>query len=801
MTFLASLNPQQREAVTHTEGPLLLLAGAGSGKTRVVVSRIAYLILEKGVAPESILGVTFTNKAAGEMRERVRCLLDEHGLSGGAMPSVSTFHSFCVRLLRRFGAPLAELRPGFATNFLVFDESDQAAVVKAACREIGSDAEGIKPKTVLGAISRAKNQNRPGTELHGKDQAESVVLNRIYQSYRKALLEANALDFDDLLLEAACLLESFDDIREALQARYRYLLVDEFQDTNRPQYEIMRLLSGRRPNVCVVGDEDQAIYSWRGADIGNILGFELDFPSAQVIRLEQNYRSTRSILKAATAVVERNKKRKGKRLWTDGPEGDRPVVFRASDGYAEARYVTREIGRLLDEDPEMRVGVLYRTNAQSRLFEEVLRQEGRDFLLVGGVAFYQRAEVKDLLAYLRVAVSPDDAVSLRRIVNVPARGIGKSTLERLHELASSEAISLRRAIEEAVDRGLLAARARTALDRFRQLMAELREQVRTDDLDSVLEWVFERTGYRNMLESDESAESRSRVENVKELIVAAREAVERGDSVEEFLDHAALVADSDGIDQAAPILLMTLHNAKGLEFPAVAMVGMEETLLPHARSLDAGEDAIEEERRLCYVGMTRARRHLWLTCAESRRQYGGGSAEPMLPSRFLGEIPEELVDDRSTSLPRDQSSHMFRTAGRWSDDTEPAPLARRSGLVATAGIETHDSVSAVAGFFKDRGIAVDLPARNSPPAAVRPPLRARRLPKSPSRHAPKLGQALKELRRQGPFARGTRVRHQKFGIGVVERREGEGPNAKLSVYFKNYGLKKLVAGYANLREV
>ena len=801
MTLLASLNSQQREAVKHTDGPLLILAGAGSGKTRVVVSRIAYLILEKGVAPESILGVTFTNKAAGEMRDRVRRLLDEHALSERAAPEVSTFHSFCLRLLRRYGRRLAEIRPGFATNFLIFDDSDQRAVVKAACREIGPQAEGLNPKAVLAKISRAKNRNRQATKLAGRDSAESWMLTRVFELYRDALLVANALDFDDLLLEAVRLLETFDDIRKALQDRYRYVLVDEFQDTNRPQYQIVRLLAGTHRNVCVVGDDDQAIYSWRGADIGNILGFESDFPSAKVIRFEQNYRSTRSILRSASALVERNKLRKGKRLWTDGPEGGRPVLFRVSDGHAEARCIAREIGRLLDEDPKVRVGVLYRTNAQSRLFEEALRQEGRDFLVVGGVAFYQRAEVKDLLAYLRAAVSPDDAVSLRRIVNVPARGIGKSTLDRLGEIAVAEGLSLWRAIGAAVDRRLLAARARTALDRFRQLMEELRDRVENDDAEAVLRWVFEETGYRRMLESDESAEARSRLENVRELVIAARETVEREGSLGDFLDHAALVADTDGIDQAAPILLMTLHNAKGLEFPAVAMVGMEEELLPHARSLAAGESAMEEERRLCYVGMTRARRHLLLSCAESRRQYGGTSPTRMLPSRFLNEIPGELLDDRSSRTWQHESRRGHSQFVRSDQGPESVQTPSRPNLVATAGIETHDSVAAVADFFRGKGISTEVPVASRPSGARRSAARAARVSPETQRDAPRLGQALRELRKQGPFARGTRVRHSKFGVGVVERRDGEGPNAKLSVYFSNYGMKRLVAGYADLQEL
>ncbi len=794
MTFLASLNSQQREAVMHGDGPLLVLAGAGSGKTRVIVSRIAHLIVERGIAAESVLAVTFTNKAAGEMRDRVFRLLAENGMAGARAPRVSTFHSFCVRLLRSHGAPLAALRKGFGTNFLIFDQSDQTAVVKEACKEVGVKERDLKPRNVLSAISRAKNRDLGTVTLRGRDSAETRALNDIFERYQAALLASNALDFDDLLLEALRTLRSFEDVRKALQDRYQHILVDEFQDTNRPQYEILRLLAGLRRNVCVVGDDDQAIYSWRGAVIDNILGFQADFPRTKVVRLEQNYRSTQAILDASSALVSRNLRREKKRLWTDGPAGDRPALYRAADGDSEARYVAREASRLLDTDSDMRVAILYRTNAQSRLFEEALRREGLEFLVVGGVAFYQRAEVKDLLAYLKAAVSPGDPVSLRRIVNVPARGIGKTTLSRLSQHASQNGISLWQAIEEAVDGNLLPQRACTSLRRFRALMEDLREELRTDDVESALGWVLEETGYRTMLDSEDSPESRARLENVRELVIAAREAGERGLSVAEFLDHAALVADSDGIDEAARILLMTLHSAKGLEFPAVIMPGMEETLLPHARSMRDGDDALEEERRLCYVGMTRARRHLLLTCALYRRQYASQEAEHMIPSRFLREIPTGLLEDLSAAKgPRGLESMASETGWK----SMGAPLGSRPGEpggVRTAGIQTHDSVSAVAGFFKTKGIEF-----SSAPGA--PPRRSAGRSGLPRREAPKLGQALKTLRKEGPLARGTRVRHRKFGIGVVESREGEGPTAKVSVYFRGYGLKKLVAGYANLQEL
>ena len=803
MSLLVSLNSRQREAVLHGEGPLLVIAGAGSGKTRVVVTRIAYLILEKGIAPESVLAVTFTNKAAEEMRERVVQLLGEHGMHGARKPLVSTFHSFCVRLLRQFGAPLAAVRKGFTPRFLILDARDQLAVVKTAYRDLGLNAKSIKPTAALHAISWAKNAGRKRIGSHNSPDPETLSLNRVYEAYQASLLESNALDFDDLLLEAVELLRLDPDIREVVRSRYRYLLVDEYQDTNRPQYELMRLLAEPRRNVCVVGDEDQAIYSWRGADIRNILGFESDFPSAKVVRLEQNYRSTRSILGAASAVIEHNDQRKGKRLWSAGPAGDLPVLYRALDGHEEARYVARAMDEILDRDPKARVGVLYRTNAQSRLIEEAFRREGREFVVVGGLAFYQRAEVKDLLAYMKAAVSPDDSVSLQRIINVPARGIGKATLQRLGDYASREGVSLWRAIEESVERRLLPRRARVALQAFRKLMLELRARLDIDDYASLLAWVYSRSGYRDMLEANSSEESEARIENIKELEVAASEASESGASLHEFLDYTALVSDSDGIDQLARVQLMTLHTAKGLEFPAVAIVGIEESLLPHRRSIGSRGDGMEEERRLFYVGMTRARRFLLLTCAGMRSLYGAGNAQPMRPSRFLGEIPPELLDDRSPAA-WGGTHDRGRAFSEVPERGAASPLASDRSAEPDNGaaqIATHDSVSAVADFFKQRGIQADIPARPASdatgvPAAAGAPIRSRsRMSK------PRLGQALKTLRRQGPFASGTRVRHKKFGIGVVRRREGEGPTAKLSVYFKNHGMKKLVAGYANLSEI
>ena len=800
MSLLASLNPQQREAVECTEGPVLLLAGAGSGKTRVVCARVAHLILDKGVSPDSILAVTFTNKAANEMRERVGKLLDSAGWLASRLPRVSTFHSFCVRLLRQYGAPLKEVRKGFDTNFSILDDSDQIKLVNDARREICPHA-GIKARSVLSAISLHKNGGRMG-ELGERGDIDAETVNRLYRAYENALLKANALDFDDLLLETVRLLTDYADVLGKVRDRFKYLLVDEYQDTNRVQYELVLLLAGAHRNVCVVGDEDQAIYSWRGADIGNILGFEKDFPEARVLRLEQNYRSTGHILEAASAVVKQNKARKGKRLWTNAPDGDRPIAHWLADAHEEARCIVHEVRRLLDEGPTTRVGILYRTNAQSRLIEEALRRAEIEFILVGGVTFYQRAEVKDMLAYVRAAAAPGDSVSLSRILNVPARGIGKSTLQRLTNLAADRDCSLWDALADAVDGRLLPARTSMSLARFRKLMDEIRQLLKTRGYPEVLEQLPDRTGYRQMLESQSTDEAVSRLENLQELSVAAEEADERGESLTEFLDHAALVSDSESIEMSARVLLLTLHNAKGLEFPAVVIAGMEEGLLPHQRSLGFVEDneqALEEERRLCYVGMTRAQRHLILTGARRRRLFVSSPDTPMSPSRFLQEIPSRLLHQPGASR---FDTGGFRGFAPRQAAPAPATLAQpQSDRPQSTPVQTHDSVAAIAGFFADRGIKAELPAGNGTNNATGQPARIGSAPAAPPPSAPKLGQALKTLRQQGEFPKGTRVRHKKFGVGVVQRREGDGAQAKLLIYFRNYGMKKLVAGYANLQEV
>src|SRR5579883_177980 len=641
MDFVAGLNPRQREAVEHAEGPLLVLAGAGSGKTRVITHRIAHLISAHRVPGWSILAVTFTNKAAGEMRSRVNSLIASEESEG---PTVATFHSFCVRVLRRDGAGLAELRHGFTPSFTIYDDDDQIAVLKSVYKELGLDEKFMQFRGAQSRISHAKSRkNTPEDMARAATDPITERLAAIYSRYEDRLRQANALDFDDLLLESVRLLAHDQATRERLQRRHEFLMVDEYQDTNRSQYELMRLLAGERANVAVVGDEDQSIYGWRGANIRNILDFERDFPGAKVIRLEQNYRSTKNILSAASAVVAHNTERIGKGLWTESGEGEKIVYYEAPDAENEALWIADTIETQLCRDPDSHAAVLYRTNAQSRQIEEALRRYGRRYSIVGGFSFYQRAEVKDALAYLKALVSPHDPVSLLRIINTPARGIGRATVEQIEQYALEQAISPWTAIERMLESKVFAGRAEAALAAFHRLMEELAERARTHSAGDTLRAVLEDTGYRTMLEAEGTPEAQARIANLDELLNAAADASERGESVREFLDHAALVSDADSVDERSPVSLLTMHNAKGLEFPIVFIAGMEEGLFPHNRSLMESEGAMEEERRLCYVAMTRARERLYLSRALYRRRYGGGQQELSLPSRFLKEIPANLM--------------------------------------------------------------------------------------------------------------------------------------------------------------
>jgi DNA helicase II / ATP-dependent DNA helicase PcrA len=791
MDFLRGLNQQQREAVAHTEGPLLILAGAGSGKTRAITHRIAHIIATKRAPGSAVLAVTFTNKAAGEMRERVSSLLESAQIQCDS--NVSTFHSFCVRLLRRDGDPLAALRQGFTRRFNIYDDEDQLGIVKAAYRNLGLDEkEFMQYRAALSRISHSKNHKLGPQDLYEKAvNRETEMLATVFEEYEKSLRAANALDFDDLLLEALRLLAHDQATREAWNRRLTYVMVDEYQDTNRTQYELMRLLAGPLENICVVGDEDQSIYSWRGADIRNILDFERDYPRACTMRLEQNYRSTKNILAAASAVVEHNQARKGKKLWTEAEAGPRLGLYAAYDAENEALFIADSIEKCFVSGAADRVAVLYRTHAQSRQIEEALRRYGRRYNIVGGFSYYQRAEIKDTIAYLKLAVSNSDAVSLLRIINTPARGIGNATVEQIERYAREHGLSLWDAIKQMIEGESLSPRAHSALVAFRNLIHDLSEAANSRPLDAMVRFILERTGYRRMLEQEGTPDAEARLENLDELLNAAREADERGDTIADFLDHAALVSDADAFDADSPVTLMTLHNAKGLEFPVVFMAGMEQGLFPHSRSLaSASEAMMEEERRLCYVGMTRAQKQLTLTWARYRRRYGGGEQERSTPSCFLNEIPPHLI---AAVGPEDAPGEIDLTAERY----EARHSARRNMYTG----KTYNSIENISQFFGERGIP--FPATQPGPRQPAAGAQSARQPAPPQAGAG-LGRApVKPLPAAPPPRKAPRtgmtVEHPKYGAGTVLRREGDGEDAKITVNFPRYGIKKLVARYAKLK--
>ncbi len=774
MDFLQGLNPQQREAVAQTEGPLLILAGAGSGKTRVITHRMARIVRDLRVPPSAVLAVTFTNKAAEEMRSRVVALLDSgDGGEYSSAPNVFTFHSFCVRMLRRDGEPLAGVRPGFKKNFTIYDDDDQLAIVKAAFRRVGLDENFMKYRAAVSAISAAKNKKETPQDFYKQSADPRMAkLAVIFDDYEKALRNANALDFDDLLLESVRLLRHDEATRQAYNRRLSYVMIDEYQDTNRTQYDLMRLLTEEHKNICVVGDEDQSIYSWRGADIRNILDFEHDYPNARVIRLEQNYRSTKCILDAAGAVVANNLERKGKTLWTDSGAGEKIGLYAGYDGENEALYIADTIDRLLARSPKDRVAVLYRTNSQSRQIEEALRRYGLKYLVVGGFSYYQRAEVKDAIAYLKLALAPEDSISLLRVVNTPARGIGKTTVEQIEQYALTHDLTLWSALERMIDDHQFPARAQSALIAFWKAVTEIAQVAAEKPLPEALKFILERTGYLQMLEQENTPESQARVENLKELVNAAAEAAERGEDVTEFLDHAALVADSDALDNGAQISLMTLHNAKGLEFPIVFLAGLEEGLFPHSRSIDSPA-MLEEERRLCYVGMTRAEKRLFLTWARARRRFGGGQQERSICSRFLAEIPKNLIEGHVEEAPPPAAQV---------DLTAEQHTVRQTVKKNTYTGKTYNSLENISQFFAEKGIKAGGPSY--PPRHV--------VPEGPKAPAP-------ASKPQPPRKTGTTVEHPKYGKGTIVRREGEGDDAKLTVSFPGYGLKKLIEKYAGLK--
>ncbi|MDT7547771.1 MAG: ATP-dependent helicase UvrD/PcrA [Actinomycetota bacterium] len=645
--LLEGLNPQQRAAVVHEGGPLLVVAGAGSGKTKVLTTRIAYLLAARGVQPGEVLAITFTNKAAGEMKERVAALV------GGRarMMWVSTFHSACVRILRAEAKKL-----GFTSTFSIYDQADAQRLMTLVCRDLDLDPKRFPARSMSNQVSDLKNELVDWETA--RDRAENVLQKQVaevYATYQARLREANALDFDDLIMTTVNLLQAFPDVAEHYRRRFRHVLVDEYQDTNHAQYTLVRLLStpvAELPaaELCVVGDADQSIYAFRGADIRNINDFEVDFPNAQVVLLEQNYRSTQTILSAANAVISRNPERKDKRLWTDSGDGEPIVGYVADNEHDEAAFVAGEVDRLLDEEgvKHSDVAVFYRTNAQSRVFEEVFVRVGLPYRVVGGVRFYERKEVRDALAYLRVLANPADTVSLRRILNTPRRGIGDRAEACIEAFASRERIGFAAAVRRCDEVPGMAARSAKAVTEFADLMDELRALVEGNMPPAeVLEAVLDRTGYLAELAASTDPQDESRVENLAELVGVAREFSERvpDGGVSEFMEQVSLVADADTVpgEGDGVVTLMTLHAAKGLEYPAVFLTGLEDGVFPHLRTL-GDERELQEERRLAYVGITRARQRLYLSRAHVRSAWGQTTYNP--PSRFLDEVPDALVDWR-----------------------------------------------------------------------------------------------------------------------------------------------------------
>jgi DNA helicase-2/ATP-dependent DNA helicase PcrA len=750
--LLDKLNSQQREAALATQGPVLVLAGAGTGKTRVITHRIANMIRE-GVPAQAILAVTFTNKAAAQMRDRVRVLLETSAANLGE-PWISTFHSFCVRLLRSEAS-----RVGLPRDFAIYDSDDQLAALKLALSSKDVDDSDEKPRALLSKISFMKNHGiSPAMAAAQAFDDASRNDARVYEAYERVLRRSGALDFDDLLLRAVEVLRDFPQARSAWQSRFKFIHVDEYQDTNRVQYELLRLLAGEKPNIFVVGDEDQSIYRWRGADVGNILRFSEDFPGATVLRIEQNYRSRQKILDAAAAVVANNSKRIGKKLTATRGPGVNLSFFEAVDARAEAAYVAQRVADLAaaaEDDKESHLAVIYRTNAQSRAMEEAFRARGMRYRLLGGFSFYQRAEVKDALAYVRLALFPEDDVAFLRVLNTPPRGIGKVTVEALRSAARLRNGSLWDALGTMVESG--EARGLSTLKGFRDLIVDLREKQSTLPPAQFVAAVLSLTGYLDMLQQRDTAEDTARTENLKELVNAVSEAAERGETIEDFLDRAALVSDSDEFDERAVVTLLTLHTAKGLEFDHVFLTGLEEGIFPHSRSLKEPEE-LEEERRLCYVGMTRAKETLTLTRAVYRRMYGSERLQASAPSRFLQEIPGDLVDTVQGSL-----SDAGETR-RYENDFEyahvPEAFLRRARGAASSNTPSR-------------------PARREP---------ASRAPRIP--HARGAG--------GGNPLIGRLVSHPTYGTGTIVMVEGGDEDRKLTVSFRNHGTKKLMERFANL---
>ena len=780
----------------------MILAGAGSGKTRVITVRIAYLIAEKHVPPHNILAVTFTNKAAAEMRARVTELLKGERLQSA--PFISTFHSLCVRILRQDIDKLAE---GFTRSFTIYDTDDSLKVIKASIKDIGFDEKRLAPRYVLSAISSAKNRgddaDRFASSVEYTDEKRAAIA-RVFKLYVERLHNANALDFDDLLIKTVHLLSHSKEVRDKYNDRFKYILVDEYQDTNPLQFSLIQYLTEKQKNICVVGDDAQSIYGFRQADIRNILDFETHFPAAKVILLEQNYRSTQTILDAADAIIEHNINQKKKKLWTANPGGDKIFYYQAFDGDGEARFVASKVGEHQRKRPNEKVAILYRTNAQSRLFEEALRRLRIDYNIVGGFSFYERAEVKDAIAYLKLILNPQDDIALMRIINTPPRGLGKTSLDELQFRAKDLGVSVWEAISILTDRAYagqvnLTPRAKEALKGFKRvlerLQTKLSDAAQTDrPVSEVVIAAIEDTGYGDLLRSENSDEAEGRLENLEELINAAADYdKEEGSDLRDFIDHAALTSDTDKYDRNALVTMMTVHSAKGLEFPVVFLAGLEDGIFPHSRSVNDQKE-LEEERRLAYVAITRAEKILYVTHAMRRRAYGEEIAAE--PSQFLNEMPLEMIEDLShgsswLSFARGSGvqSNKYAAAALRGQTEPPKPKNVYTG-------KTYNSADAIAEFFNKLGS--EPPSRKDAESEPKKKLSGYEKLRAASSQDKNPQSAI-----QNPqsFVPGAHVQHAKYGRGLVLRSEGSGDNVKLTISFPGFGQKKLIEKYANLEKV
>ena len=801
--LLTGLNPQQRKPGETTEGALRILAGAGSGKTRVITVRIAHLIAAEGIAPHNILAVTFTNKAAAEMRERIRKLLQGAGLQSA--PLISTFHSLCVRILRQ---DIEQMEEGFTRSFTIYDTDDSLKVIKACVKDIGLDEKQLAARQVLSAISSSKNRGEDfemyASSIQYTDDKKNAI-SRVFKLYEERLRNSNALDFDDLMIKTVKLLRQNEAVRGKYNDKFKYILVDEYQDTNALQFALIQYLTQKQQNICVVGDESQSIYKFRGADIGNILSFEQHYPNAQTILLEQNYRSTQTILDVADAIIENNSERRKKKLWTENQQGERIKYFQALDGDYEARFVAGKISDLRRYNGSEKIAILYRTNAQSRLFEEHLRRARIDYNIVGGFSFYERAEIKDIISYLKLALNPFDDIALNRVINTPTRGLGKTTLDELALRAKDFGTSLWEAISIITDPENrqphnLTARAIEALKKFKAIIEKLAAKVSESapgerPVTDVVVSAIEDSGYGGMLRAENSDESAARLENLEELVNAAVDYDKQEvNGLRDFIDHAALSSDTDKYDRNAAVTMMTVHSAKGLEFPTVFLVGLEDGIFPHSRSINDPKE-LEEERRLAYVAITRAEKHLYLTHAMRRRTYGEEIAAE--PSQFLNEMPLDLIED----LSRGNSWLSFARSANVQTNRCDAKILRgeqrqfeKPKNLYTG--KTYNSTDAIAEFFKQKKESGASGQESGKPTTIKKSA-YENLKEASSQNSPS---ANKNSQTDRGFVAGTHVRHAKYGKGLVLRREGVGDNVKLTISFPGFGQKKLIEKFANLEK-